>query len=106
MMLRPLIAVLVAAGGLAGAPRAAAAPGCAPGGAPAPPGAASRQIGDVDGDGLPDTLWVGKWQGQDGAMTRAVGIATASGANSDVRSCRPARYRCAPWLLIFRTVTR
>ncbi|MBI2700419.1 MAG: hypothetical protein HYX31_15000 [Mycobacterium sp.] len=84
MMLRPLIAVLVAAGGLAGAPRAAAAPGCAPGGAPAPPGAASRQIGDVDGDGLPDTLWVGKWQGQDGAMTRAVGIATASGANSDV----------------------
>ncbi|PJE19989.1 MAG: hypothetical protein CK431_29435 [Mycobacterium sp.] len=83
-MLRLLIAVAVAAC-LVGAPRAAAgAPGCPPGGTPVPPGAATRQIGDVDGDGLPDTLWVGKWQSPGGAMTRAVGIATASGADSDV----------------------
>lgn len=84
MMLRLLIAVAVAAC-LVAVPRAtAAAPGCPPGGIPVPPGAATRQIGDVDGDGLPDTLWVGKWQSPDGAMTRAVGIATASGADSDV----------------------
>ncbi|OBJ83973.1 hypothetical protein A9W97_21550 [Mycobacterium gordonae] len=84
MMLRLLIAVAVAAC-LVAVPRAtAAAPGCPPGGIPIPPGAATRQIGDVDGDGLPDTLWVGKWQSPDGAMTRAVGIATASGADSDV----------------------
>ncbi len=85
MMLRAMIAVALAAGGcLAGAPRAAAAPGCASGGGTPPPGAATRQISDVDGDGLPDTLWVGKWQSADGAMSRAVGILTASGANSDV----------------------
>ncbi|WP_310781620.1 hypothetical protein [Mycobacterium sp. Z3061] len=83
MMLRLLIAVAVAAC-LVAVPRATAAAGCPPGGAPVPPGAATRQISDVDGDGLPDTLWVGKWQSPDGAMTRAVGIATASGANSDV----------------------
>lgn len=84
-MLRLLIAVVVTAGcWLSVAPPAAAGPGCAPGGDPPPPGAATRQIGDVDGDGLPDTLWVGKWQGPDGAMLRAVGIATASGADSDV----------------------
>lgn len=84
MMLRLLIAVAVAAC-LVAVPRAtAAAPGCPPGGTPVPPGAATRQIGDVDGDGLPDTLWVGKWQSPEGAMTRAVGIATASGADSVV----------------------
>lgn len=84
-MLRALIALALAAGGcLTGAPPAVAAPGCAPDGGTPPPGAATRQIGDVDGDGLPDTLWVGKWQTADGAMTRAVGIVTASGANSDV----------------------
>lgn len=80
-MPRLLVAISVAAGGwLTLTPHAAAAPGCPPGGPPPPPGAATRQIGDVDGDGLPDTLWVGKWQSPDGAMTRAVGIATASGA--------------------------
>lgn len=83
MMLRVLVTVALA-GCLVAAPRAAAAPGCAPGGNPPPSGAATRQISDVDGDGLPDTLWVGKWQGPDGAMTRAVGIATASGADSGV----------------------
>ncbi|MFV8317838.1 hypothetical protein [Mycobacterium sp. 23] len=83
MMLRLLIAVAVAAC-LVAVPRATAAAGCPPGGALVPPGAATRQISDVDGDGLPDTLWVGKWQSPDGAMTRAVGIATASGADSHV----------------------
>ncbi|MDP7704015.1 MULTISPECIES: hypothetical protein [unclassified Mycobacterium] len=85
MTLRVLVtATLAAAFCMAGVPRATAAPGCPAGGTPPPPGAATRQIGDVDGDGLPDTLWVGKWQGPEGAMTRAVGIATASGADSDV----------------------
>lgn len=84
MTLRVLVTILVVAGGTAGCPRAAAASGCPPGGTPPPPAAATRQISDVDGDGLPDTLWVGKWQGPDGAMRRAVGIATASGADSDV----------------------
>ncbi|OBK14792.1 hypothetical protein [Mycobacterium asiaticum] len=77
-MLRLLLIVpLVAAGSAFSAPQALAAPGCAPGGAPAPPGAATRQVGDLDGDGLPDTLWV--------AATRLVGISTGSGANTQVR---------------------
>lgn len=85
MTLRVLLtAALAAACCLAGVAPAAAAPGCPPAGPPVPPGSATRQIGDVDGDGLPDTLWVGKWLGSDGAMARAVGIATASGAYSDV----------------------
>jgi hypothetical protein len=77
-------AALAAACCVAGVPRVAAAPGCPPGGAPPPPGAATHQISDVDGDDRPDTLWVGKWQSPNGAMMRAVGIATASGADSDV----------------------
>lgn len=85
-VLRVLLVVpLVAAACLSTAPHAFAAPGCAPGGAPAPPGAAERQVGDLDGDGLPDALWIGKIQAANGAMTRAVGISTASGANSDVQ---------------------
>jgi hypothetical protein len=62
-----------------------AAAGCTPGGAPAPAGAAQRQVGDLDGDGLPDTLWVGQFQDGDGRINRVVGITTASGANSDVQ---------------------
>ncbi|OBI98181.1 hypothetical protein [Mycobacterium asiaticum] len=55
-MLRPLLVVPLAVAFLAlPAPRAVAAPGCAPGGSPAPSGAAQRQVGDLDGDGLPDT---------------------------------------------------
>lgn len=77
-------ATLVGATCLIAAPRAVAAPGCPSGGNPPPPGATSRQVGDLDGDGLPDTLWVGKWQNASGAIARAVGISTASGANSDV----------------------
>jgi hypothetical protein len=69
------------------APRSSAAVGCAPGGAPPPAGAGLRQVGDLDGDGLPDTLWVGQFRdgppNQD-RIIQVVGITTASGANSDV----------------------
>jgi hypothetical protein len=65
--------------------RSSAAAGCPPGGAPAPAGAGMRQVGDLDGDGLADTLWVGKYRDGDGRSTRVVGITTASGANSDVQ---------------------
>src|SRR5262249_31334725 len=41
--------------------------------------------GDLDGDGLPDTLWIGMFPGADGAMKRVVGITTATGANTDVQ---------------------
>ena len=67
------------------APRSFAAPGCASGGTPPPAGAAERQVGDLDGDGLPDTLWIGMFPGADGAMKRVVGVSTASGADSDVQ---------------------
>jgi hypothetical protein len=67
------------------APRSFAAPGCAPGGTLPPAGAAERQVGDLDGDGLPDTLWIGMFPGADGAMKRVVGTTTASGANTDVQ---------------------
>ena len=66
------------------APRSLAAPGCPTAGSPAPPGAVSRQVGDLDGGGQPDTLWIGKSQAANGAMTRVVGVSTASGANSAV----------------------
>ncbi|OBK93377.1 hypothetical protein A5645_20850 [Mycobacterium asiaticum] len=77
-MLRPLFVVPLAVAFLTlPVPRAVAAPGCAPAGNPAPPGAAERQVGDLDGDELPDTLWV--------ATGRLVGVSTASGANSQVQ---------------------
>jgi hypothetical protein len=66
------------------APRSFAAAGCPPAGSPAPPGAASRPVADLDGDGVGDILWIGKWQAASGAMRRVVGVSTASGANSDV----------------------
>lgn len=85
-MLRVLMAAaLFAAAGVAGAAPAQAAPGCAPGGNPSPLDFNTRQIGDVDGDGLPDMLWVGKSRGPNGAMTRTVGITTASGSTSQVQ---------------------
>jgi hypothetical protein len=44
-----------------------------------------REVADLDGDGRPDTLWVGQFQDGDGRVNRVVGITTASGANSDVQ---------------------
>lgn len=77
-MFRPLLVAPLAVAFLAvPAPRAVAAPGCVPGGSPAPPGAAERQVGDLDGDGSPDTLWV--------ATGRLVGVSTASGAKTQVQ---------------------
>ena len=52
---------------------------------PPPAGAAQRQVGDLDGDGGPDTLWVGQFRDGDGHINRVVGVTTASGANSDVQ---------------------
>ncbi|OBJ54701.1 hypothetical protein [Mycobacterium sp. 1423905.2] len=72
-----LVVSLAAAALTVTAPRAGAAPGCPPGGDPAPPGAAERQVADLDGDGQPDTLWI--------SPTRLVGVSTATGANSAVR---------------------
>jgi len=66
------------------APTSAAAR-CPPGGSAPPPGAGTRQVGDLDGDGLPDTLWVGQFRDGDGRVNRVLGITTASGANSDVQ---------------------
>jgi len=85
-MRRVLLVLPVLAAGwwaLPAAP-ASAAPGCAPGGTPPPAGAAHRQVGDLDGDGQPDTLWVGEFRGADGPTVRVVGVTTASGASSDV----------------------
>jgi hypothetical protein len=65
------------------AARSFAAAGCAPGGAPPPADVGMRQVGDLDGDGLPDTLWVGQFRGADARTVRVVGVSTASGANSD-----------------------
>jgi hypothetical protein len=62
-----------------------AAAGCTPGGTPPPAGAAQRQVVDLDGDGSPDTLWVGQFRDGSGHTNRVVGITTASGANSDVQ---------------------
>jgi hypothetical protein len=62
-----------------------AMPGCAPGGSPPPADAAQRQVGDLDGDGSPDTLWVGQFRGADARTVRVVGVTTGSGANSDVQ---------------------
>ncbi|QNI05600.1 hypothetical protein GAN17_04310 [Mycobacterium kubicae] len=79
-----LVVPLLLAACLPWAPRSAAAPQCPAGGAPPPPDAAERQVADLDGDGSPDTLWIGRVQ-QAGAVTRVVGVSTASGTNSDVQ---------------------
>jgi hypothetical protein len=62
-----------------------AAAGCPPGGSPPPAGVAQRRVGDLDGDGGPDTLWVGQFRDGNGRTNRVVGVTTASGANSDVQ---------------------
>lgn len=77
-----VVTLLVAALGVPPA-RSFAATGCAPGGDPPPSGAAQRNVGDLDWDGQPDTLWVGQFR--DGGRTaRVAGVTTASGANSGV----------------------
>jgi hypothetical protein len=65
--------------------RSWAATGCAPGGTLPPAGVAQRQVGDLDWDGGPDTLWVGQFRDGSGRTNRVVGVTTASGANSDVQ---------------------
>jgi hypothetical protein len=56
-------------------PSPASAAGCAPTGTGVPAGAAAAETIDLDGDGLPDTLWI---SGTDG--TRTLGVTTATGA--------------------------
>lgn len=63
MLVAALACVLPAA-------RSFAAAGCTPGGTPAPPGAGMRQIGDLDGDGGPDTLSVAQFRGGNGRSAR------------------------------------
>jgi hypothetical protein len=82
-MLRGLLVGVLVAGLLSAAP-AAADPDCPPDETPPPPGAVQRQVGDLDGDGLPDALWIGDVRDADGATHRFVGVSTASGATSDV----------------------
>lgn len=83
-MLRVLLAVALMAGVLTAAPASADA-GCPPGGVVLPPGTVQRQVDDLDGDGLPDALWIGTVRGSDGATNRFVGVSTASGAHTDVQ---------------------
>ena len=80
-----VVPLLVAAWLSALAAPTSAAAGCTPGGIPPPAGAGMRQVADLDGDGRPDTLWVGQFQDGDGRINRVVGITTASGANSDAQ---------------------
>ncbi|MGB9227715.1 hypothetical protein [Mycobacterium sp.] len=84
-MRRLLLVALLLTAAWMGISTATAATGCPAAGAPPPPGAAERQVGDLDGDGQPDTLWIGDAQDADGATTRLVGITTASGANTAVQ---------------------
>ncbi|TDH55163.1 hypothetical protein E2F47_10290 [Mycobacterium eburneum] len=80
----PLLALALALGWCS-APVASAAPGCPPGGDAAPPGAAQRVVGDLDGDGRPDTLWIAEVATAAGGRDRLVGVSTASAASSEVQ---------------------
>ena len=79
-----LVCLLLTAWVSVPAGRSFAATGCAPGGAAPPPGATTRKVTDLDWDGQPDTLWLGKID-NGGHTDRTVGVTTASGANSDVQ---------------------
>lgn len=83
-MLRALLVAALIAGVLTAAP-ASANLGCPPGGVALPPGTVQRQVDDLDGDGLPDALWIGTLRGADGATNRFVGVSTASGARTYVQ---------------------
>src|SRR5438270_12775034 len=63
----------------------AAASGCPAGGEPPPPRATQQQVDALDGDGLPDALWIANVREADGATHRFVGVSTASGAMSNVQ---------------------
>jgi hypothetical protein len=54
-----------------------------------PPGAATKQSLDVDGDGKPDTLWIATQPGSDGSVE--FGITTAAGGTfgTTIRSASP-----------------
>jgi hypothetical protein len=80
-----LVPLLVAAWVSMPAARSFAATGCAPGGTPPPADVAQRQVGDLDWDGGPDTLWVGQFRDGNGRTDRVAGVTTASGANSGVQ---------------------
>ncbi len=56
-----------------------AAAGCTSGSADVPEGATSRQVGDLDGDGRPDTVWINV--ADDGTTT--VGVVTAAGGGTE-----------------------
>jgi hypothetical protein len=81
----PMVPLLVAALLTVPSARSFAAGGCAPGGSPPPAGAAQRQVGDLDWDGQPDTLWVGQIREGTGRVDRVVGVTTASGDYSQVQ---------------------
>jgi hypothetical protein len=86
-MLHRLLVVSLALAAAATAVRTAApasAAACPAGGEPPPPRAVQLQVDDLDGDGLPDALWIGGVRKADGAAHRFVGVSTASGAISDV----------------------
>lgn len=59
-------------------PTSSAPAGCATAGPVPPDGAVTREVGDVDGDGRPDTAWLAPAAG--GAVS--VGIGTAAGGSS------------------------
>lgn len=87
-LLRRLLPVPLAMAALAGAlitAASASAAGCLAGGAPPPPRAVQQQVDDLDGDGLPDALWIAESREADGATRRFVGVSTASGATSDMQ---------------------
>lgn len=84
-MRRLLLVLPLAAAWVAPAAPSFAATGCPAGGTPPPSGAAQRQVGDLDGDGQPDTLWIGLLRDADSRTNRLVGVTTASGANSTVQ---------------------
>jgi hypothetical protein len=79
----PLAVAMLATTLVTAAPASAA--GCPAGGAPLPPRAMQQQVDDLDGDGLPDTLWIADAHEADGATHRFVGVSTASGATNDVQ---------------------
>jgi hypothetical protein len=80
-----LVPLVVAAWLSIPAARSFAGPGCPPGGTPPPANSAHRQVGDLDWDGGPDTLWVGQFRDGNGHTDRVVGVTTASGDNSGVQ---------------------
>jgi hypothetical protein len=53
--------------------------GCTEGGTPPPSGAVVRRVGDVDGDGRPDTAWMAP---ADDTGSHAFGITTAAGGGA------------------------